>query len=254
MMRRRTLLLTAIVLAGCIDLSTDPDEIVAIQFQELPWPSVVAGDTLRDASGTIAPLTAILFDAGGDPATGDVEFLSQSAAVQVVEGDYVIADSEATGTVNLLASTPGIQSNFRMLEIVPAPDSMDVDGTIAPLRWVVPDDPTSNTSAALGARVFSNAGDAPVGVKSWIVNFVLEVEGVPVPVGDTTQLFLVGDNGRPSWVDTTGAQGSVSRRVRLRIAPGLTPPDSAVVLMHASYRGSPLAGSPVRLVLPIQPR
>jgi len=253
--RRRTLLVSAmVVVAGCLDLSTDPSEIVAIQFLDLPWPSVVAGDTLRDASGAIAPLRAQLFDAGGDPATGDLEFLSQSSMVRVVEGDYVVADSNTTGTVNLLASTPGLQSNFRILEIVPAPDSIAAEGTITPLAWVVPDDPSTNTSGALGARLFSNAGDEPEGVKAWIVSFVLEVEGVAIAVGDTTQVFLVGDNGRPSWVDTTSAQGNVSRRVRLRIAPGLTPPDSAVVLMHAAYRGVPVTGSPVRLVLPIQPR
>ena len=45
------------VATACIDLSTDPDEIVAIEFQDFPWPSIVAGDTLRDASGAVVPLT-----------------------------------------------------------------------------------------------------------------------------------------------------------------------------------------------------
>lgn len=255
MRRGRTLLVSAmVVVAGCIDLSTDPDEIVAIQFEDLPWPSVVAGDTLRDASGAIAPLQARLFNGDGEEVAGEVEFLSQASKVSIVDGNHVVAAPDATGAVNLLASTPGIQSIFRLLEVVPAPDSIAAEGTITPLGWVVPDDPATNTSAALGARVFSSSGDEPEGVRAWIVNFVLEVEGVAVPVGDTTQVFLVGDTGRPSWVDTTNAQGNVSRRVRLRIAPGLTPPDSAVVLMHASYRGVSLTGSPIRLVLPIQPR
>ena len=47
---RGVLALLSLIAVACIDLSTDPDEIVAIEFGDLPWPSIVAGDTLRDAS------------------------------------------------------------------------------------------------------------------------------------------------------------------------------------------------------------
>jgi hypothetical protein len=241
---------TAVLCAACIDLTTDPDEIVAIEFVELPWPSVVAGDTLRDASGTVAPLVARLFDADGDVVTGTVEFLPQQSFVQVVGGGLLVADDTATGTAGIIASTSGIQSVPRQIEIVAAPDSMAADGVIAPLQWVVPDDPSLNTSQPLAVRVLS---EPDVGVRSWIVTFQLEVEGLQIAPSDTTQIFLVGDNGRPSYADTTDASGRASRRVRLKVAPGLVPPDSAVVTVNAAYKGLPLAGSPVRLVLPLSP-
>src|SRR5512134_100429 len=123
-------------------------------------------------------------------------------------------------------------------------------GTIQPLQWVVPDDPFLNVSQPLGGRVLSGPDS---GVRSWIVTFQLEADGRLIAASDTTQIFLVNEGGRPSYVDTTDATGGATRRVRLRIAPGLVPPDSAVVTVRASYKGVPLIGSPVRLVLPLGP-
>ncbi len=238
------------VAAACFDLSTNPDEIVAIEFVEFPWPSVVAGDTLRDATGAVAPLRARLFGGDGDEVTGTVDFLIQQGAVGVVGGNLLVADDTATGKAGLFASTIGVQSIVRQIEIVAAPDSMAADGTIVPIQWVVPDNPQINVSQPLGARVFSATG---VGVRAWVVTFQLEAGGRVIPESDTTQIFLIGDTGRPSYADTTDLQGKVARRVRLRVAPGLVPPDSAVITMSAAYRGTQLTSSPVRVVLPLRP-
>ena len=239
-----------IVAAACIDLSTDPDEIVAIEFVDFPWPSIVAGDTLRDSTGAVAPLSARLFSGDGDEVTGTVDFLIQDGAVRVVGGNRLVADDTATGKAGLIASTTGVQSVIQQIEIVAAPDSMAVDGTVVPLDWVVPDDPQLNASKPIGARILSAAN---AGVQAWIVRFQLEAGGRIIPETDTAQVFLIGDTGRPSYADTTDASGKVSRRVRLRVVPGLVPPDSAVITISASYRGAPLAGSPLRLVLPLRP-
>jgi hypothetical protein len=237
------------VVAACLDYSTDPDEVVAIAFDPLPWPSVVAGDTLRDASGAAAPLVARLFNGDGEEITGPVEFFTQQPTIDVVSGDFLVADDTATGSAGVFASAIGVQSIAQTVEIVEAPDSLQ-GGPILPLEWVVPDDPATNTSSPLAARVLSSAN---AGVRSWVVRFQLEVAGRTIPENDTTQAFLVGDNGRPSYADTTDASGTASRRMRLRITPGLVPPDSAVITVSGSHRGVPLKGSPVRLVLPVRP-
>lgn len=255
-MKRRwpALVAASLVAASCIDFSTDPDEIVAIEFALLPWPSVVAGDTLRDATGAIAPMVARLFDGDGDLVTGPVEFLVQQTSIRIVDGDRLVADSTATGKAGIIASTAGLQSTAREIEIVPEPDSIAADGTIVPLEWVVPDDVNQNTSQPLGIRLLSTTTATASPVRSWIVRFQLEAGGRQIPESDTTQIFLVGDNGRPSYADTTDLAGRASRRVRLRVVPGLTPPDSAIVTVTASYRGVPLAGSPMVLVLPLSSR
>ena len=242
--------IVAVVFAACIDLSIDPDEIVAIELAEFPWPSVVAGDTLRDATGAVSPLVARLLDGNGDVVDGPVEFLLARPGARVIGGNRLIADDTTTGSLGILASTPGIQSVVRQIEIVRAPRSLVATGAVTPLRWVVPDDPNTNRSQPLSARVVAVADS---GVRSWIVTFQLEAGGRQIAVGDTTQIFLVGDNGRPSYVDTTDASGTASRLVRLKIAPGLVAPDSAIVTIRASYKGQPLISSPLRLVLPISP-
>ncbi|HZI27123.1 MAG TPA: hypothetical protein VFD64_03145, partial [Gemmatimonadaceae bacterium] len=116
-----------LVAASCIDLSVDPDEIVAIELGDFAWPSIVAGDTLRDASGAIAPLVARLFDGDGDPVTGPVEFLVERPGVRVVGGDRLVADDTASGTIGIIASTEGVQSVVRQIEIVGAPRSLVAD-------------------------------------------------------------------------------------------------------------------------------
>jgi hypothetical protein len=243
-----------LVMCACIDLSTNPDEIVAIEFSVLPWPSIVAGDTLRDASGTVAPLVARLFDGGGDLVEGPVEFLVEQPSLRVVNGNLLVAEATATGRVGVFASTTGIQSTAVQVEVVPRPDSIAPEGVIVPLEWVVPDDPGLNTSVPISVRVLSNATPMPAPVRSWIVQYQLEADGRVIPANDTAQIWLASENGRPSYADTTDASGTASRRVRLRVAPGLVPPDSAVITVSASYKGMPLLRSPLVLVLPLVAR
>ena len=238
------------IAAACVDLSTDLDAVAAIEFGELAWPSIVAGDTLRDSTGAAARLRARLYDGNGDEVTAEVEFISQDKDVRVVDGSLVVADDKASGTARLLASTSGIQSIVRQLEVVAAPESLAAEGTVSPLSWVVPDDPALNTSVALGVRVLDGAGQ---GVRSWVVTFELNIRGQVVARSDTSHVFLVNEAGRPSYADTTDTQGIASRKVRLRIAAGLVAPDSAVVTVRASHRGTALRGSAIRLVLPIRP-
>jgi hypothetical protein len=242
--------------AGCIDLSIDPDEVVAIEFVQPAWPSVVAGDTLRDGDGHVAPLTARLFDADGNVVTGSpVTFLARDTMV-TIDGDVLLGRASAEGTAELVATGGGLQSIVRRMEVVRAPDSLSAEGTVAPLLWVIPDVASTNTSVALRVKVWSRSGTTPAGVRAWIVTFRAEFQDTPIAPGDTTRFYLVGDNGRPSSVDTTDATGVASRQIRLRSEAVGIPgqPDSVIVFASARYLGAELAGSPLRLVLPIRPR
>lgn len=248
--------LAGVALAGvaCIDLSTDPDEVVAIEFLEPAWPSVVAGDTLRDAQGQVTPLQALLFDASGDMVSGiPVTFLARDELVRVTDAGLVIGVDTADGQSELVASAPGLQSNVRRLEVVPSPDSIDAGQPVDTLRWVVPDVPSTNTSPNLSARVLHFGDPDTTGVRAWIVHYRLEFNGQVVPPGDTSLVFLVGATGRPQSADTTDANGGVALRVRVRPGPGLGALDSAVVTVEAQYRGLPLPGGPIRIVVPLVP-
>lgn len=240
--------------AACIDLSTDPDEVVAIEFLPAPWPSVVAGDTLRDAQGQVAPLQAQLFDASGDVVSGvPVTFLSRGNLVTVTGAGLVIAADGADGRAELVASAPGLQSEVRPLEVVLSPDSMVAGNPVDTLRWVIPDVPATNTSPDLGARLVHFGATDTTGVRAWIVAYRLEFGGQVVPADDTTLVYLVNTAGRPQSVDTSDANGAVALRVRVRPGPGLGALDSAIVTLEAQFQGIPLPGGPVRFVVPLVP-
>jgi len=240
---------------GCIDLSSNPNEIVAIEFPDLPWPSVVAGDTLRDQSGSIAPLNARLFDATGAQVAGQgVEFLSRDTTVSIFGGNLVVGRSSADGPARLFASGAGLQSIVRQLEVVRRPDSLAREGTIDTLRLSLPDAPT-NVSGDMRVKVLTREPNGGVkGVRAWNVSFALEYRGQVVPASDTSLVFLVNEAGRPSRTDTTDAAGRASRRVRFKAGAGIPALDSVAVIAEAQHRGVLLAGAPLRLVLPVKPK
>ena len=253
---KRLLPVCLLSMAACIDWSVDVDEIVAIEFPEPPAPAVVAGDTLRDSTGAIAPLTATFFDGAGNVVPGTpVEFLTRDTTVRIVAGNLVVGVPKNDGTARLIASGSGIQSVVRQLQVIPySPRSLVANGTIDTLRLNLLGTAEENTSGPIGSRVVDSTGTN--GIRSWIVSFTLQYHGAIVPAGDTTTtpVWLVNDAGRPSQVDTTDAQGMASRRVRYRVGTSVPPVDSAIVIARAAYRGTPLAGSPVQRVLPIRPK
>jgi hypothetical protein len=67
---------------------------------------------------------------------------------------------------------------------------------------------------------------------------------------------LVNESKKPSSVDTTDASGIAGRAIRLHplLLSSDNPVDSIIVNATAKYRGVPVSGSPVRLVLKIKPR
>ena len=65
-------MLAASVLAfGCAELGTDPQVPVAIEFDSIPYPAVIAGDTMRDSMGVVARLGGVAYNLNGDVLPGE---------------------------------------------------------------------------------------------------------------------------------------------------------------------------------------
>lgn len=235
--------------AACTDIDTGPNVAASIEFTALPFPAVVAGDTLRDTSGVAAPLRAAVFNPDNvEIVDAPVRYAALETVVTVdsVTG-VVVAGANADTTARLIAYVGSLQGAPLRLSVVPRPDSVGLSGTIDTLLYSVIDT-TRNLSGDLAVRVLHHgpAGDVPV--RDWIVTFAL------ADAGDSVRARVVGDNGRPSALDTTSTAGVAGRRVRL-IPAGLTSPrDSIIVLARVRYRGMHVAGSPLRLALPVVPR
>ena len=246
---------------GCTD-SLSPDEPFSLEFERLPSPSIVSGDSLRDPEGMAVPLRAVAYNFRGQPIeNADISFLviDTSGAITLDPATgHVIATGPRRGTVRVIAAAGALQSAPLVFQIVPPPSAVAQSGTIDTLRYSF-SNPALNTSAPLEVKVTWDSAAAPVG--AYLVRFRLE------DPGDTVVARLVDDATRPSPLDPSGATsidttestgtraGIAGRRIRLTPNMSLaTPVDSIIVLADVHRRGAHVSGSPVRLVLYVRPR
>ncbi len=118
-------------------------------------------------------------------------------------------------------------------------------------------DETQNNSGTINVKLFNTAVDPPTAAKGWIVRFSLEHDGVPIPNATSTSAWLVDEQNRRSAEDTAGTDGVAGRRLHVAFPAGgilNELADSVVVIATATHRGTPLAGSPVRVVVQIRPK
>jgi hypothetical protein len=250
--RPAALVAGAAALWACTEFATEPGVPVALSFTALPAPSVILGDTLRDATGAPVRIEALALDALGDPVdVGGIVFRSSDAQLFVVTPErYVVADTPyyvvtpnpATGRPDsarvdsgfVLASAGGVQSALR-LTVTRAPDAL-VRQT--PERDVVEFRPiTAIVDSAQPLRVrLASASDSAV--YRYLVSFSILHDGEPVPQDSLSPFTLRnGVGGAISTIDTTGTDGVAERAVRIdrrRLpCPADQSPDSIVVVATA---------------------
>lgn len=239
---------------ACTQVGADPNAVVAVAFDSLPYPAVIIGDSLRDAAGVATALRATGINTDGDEIPGAVfTFLALDAGATISTERFLTSTGTDAAVVRLIAqASSGLQSRDIALQVTPRPDSTAQDGTVDTLRYVVPDE-LSNVSQALGLIVVSTATAPPPPARGWIVKFQIEYAGAPVPPTSTTLAWLIDDTGRRSAEDTTGTDGRVSRRLRV-VPTGLTAAaDSLIVTATVERYGTPLIGSPVRIAVHVRP-
>ncbi len=241
----------ALCAAGCIDLGTDTNAIGAISFDGIPYPAVVAGDTLRNEQGQVTALRATVRSGAGDTVpNAKVQFFTRDTTVTLTADGIVVGRATATGLARLFATVDGLQSITREIDVVRRPDS--VAFVSAPDSLVVSAADTTNNSEEFRLRLVNKASNS--GVKGFLVRYTLEFRGAVIAPGDTTRILLVDDSGRPSALDTTDATGNGGRRVHVRVPALSGVTDSAVVRFRVSAGAYPAVQTEFRRVLRIRPR
>jgi len=247
--------IAAIIGVACVDMSA-PTGPASISVLQLPSPSVVVGDVMRDSTGAPAKLGVIAFDANGTP-TGDVSaqfFVTDTGAPAKVDLDGTITGIRV-GTVHVVGQIGALQTPVAAIPVSVAPTHIapavpKIDTLIAPLSA----DSTQRGTMAAGVVV---SGDTGSGANGFIVKYTLVHAPDTTSTSKTPAIFLADDLGHPSTVDTTDASGHASRSVVVitaflrdtSFARGRV--DSAVVMAQASYKGALVPPSPIRLVIPI---
>ena len=244
----------------------DPSAPFALEFNALPWPSVVAGDTLRDSTGAAAPLGALVFDAAGRPMpTVRVQYVALDTGVRILASGVLVPTGWRDTPVRLVATASGLQSRPVPLQITKRPDSVAAAAATAPvLNYDVPLGDATNLSPAVQVRVRSlqavAAASADSAVRGWVVRFAVE-RPPPTSLMDSVQLVSEATSSIPlsglttrADRDTTDGTGTAGIRVRAFPRLGQTTADSVILRATVSYRGAPVAGSPLRLVVRLQRR
>ncbi len=248
----------AVVAAGmlaCDGVVTDPDAIAALDFDGIAFPAVVTGDTLRNGAGVATPLTATVYNGRGDVLAGaPVTFVSLDTGVTIDANGYLTA-TRRSGSVRLVASVNGLQSQRRTLRVTPEPDTVIAGSTTLNVIYNIPDTPPSVSPAlSLTLQSADTAGGGSPDVAGWLVRWRIVYAGDTLATTDTSKVALWGaSTTRHGLSDTSSAEGTASRRLRIYANFLPVQPDSFIVVAEVRSRGAHVPGSPVRYVVNIQP-
>lgn len=242
---------------ACSDVGTAPDGIVALAFDTLPYPSVVAGDTMRDSSGRAAPLSAVAYNADGNViAEPAVRYIVLDTGVVISSQNYLIATTRTSGTVRVVAAAASLQSLQKTVTVTSVPSKLAASGaTSDTLRYVLPDAVT-NVSKTMTVKLTRDSSGTTLSVPGFLVSWRVTFRGQTILKSDTTLASLWEDasSRRVSLVDTTGTDGTAARTLRVRSNDLPSAADSFVVEASTRYRGTPVAGSPVKFVIHFRPK
>jgi len=245
-MRRRWMIAAlAGAIAGCVEISDNADTVLSLEFDSLPSPSVVVGDSLRDTTGAIAgPVVRAFNYRGEEIAAPNIRFHALDPGITIDSITGVIrGDSLRSTSARVVASVGSLQA-LQRVDVTLRPDAVTaVDGRDT-LQYSLLDS-TVNVSEALTVKVTHGTAPADSAVRSYVVSFAVVSGGDPLAAE-------VVNGGKMSTVDTTDANGVAGRAVRIRPLY-FTGVDSVIVNATVKFRGTPISGSPVRLVVVLTP-
>ena len=245
----------AAVAGSCTEIGTSPTTITSLEFDSLPFPAVVTGDTLRDSLGRAAPLHAIAFNAAGRIVPNpSITYLALDSGLTIGPTGIVTAQLR-NGAVRVIASAPGLQSVPETLVVARRPDSVIATQRVDTLLYSTPDSVGVNVVPALPLQVATRDTVGGItGTQGWLVSYQVFFHGKALAITDTTIATLWNTAGLPALLGTTQSGGTVSPRLRVRstLLPTLT--ESLTVVASVRYRGAPVPGSPVTYLIQLRPK
>lgn len=243
--------LLAVAAYACTDVSGSSTSVLSIQFDSLAAPSVVVGDTLRDTTGAVIVPVVHAFNFNGEEIIpAPVWFQSPDSGVSVDSITGIIVGDSLRATPVRIVATVGTLQAIQRLELTLRPDLITAVADRDTLSYSLLDT-TKNVSSDLTVKLTHGVAPADSVVKSYIVSFTISSQSNP----GLGELVNTQSGGKPSVVDTTDANGVAGRGIRLHplfLTSGAAI-DSIIVNATARYRGNPVSGSPVRLVLIVIP-
>lgn len=226
--------LAALALAGCSELSSSDETVIALQVTAPPGAAVEVGDTVQ--------YTAVALNRNGDPIPAPIRWATPDTANIAVDSLTGEVLGKKGGTqARVQASSEGLVSSLNIVNVLAASDTL----ILVPPDTVRVDALPDTSSPALVARLESFN---PVGPLQGRAIFYEVVEPVFADSASATVVF-----GNSLVLDTvlTNASGEPETPIALSRVAGKVSPDSAIVAIRATrHHGTePVPGSGQRWIV-----
>jgi hypothetical protein len=234
-MRLRAALCGVLALAGCSDLSSNDDTVIALQVTSPPGATVEVGDTVT--------YTVVAFNRNGDVVQATIVWSTPDTATIAVDSTAGIVLGKLPGQGRVQASTDGLVSSLNILTVFASPDTLIL---VLP-DTVVVDTLLETNTPPLVARLESFNPPAPVTSRPIIYELIEPVQSI----ADTASWTVKFASGGLADTAVTTTNGEPLNPVSLGRLPGITPPDSAIVEIRATrYKANqPVPGSGQRWII-----
>lgn len=245
------------LIAACSEAS-GPGGVLSLQFDKVPMPAAVLGDSLRDTTGAAAPLRAHAFGTGAtELANVPIRYLSLDTGIVVDSiGGWVVATNRRLTVARVVATVAGLQTQPESIAVALRPDTASSAAPAPTITYVtVPRTSPQNTSAGLAVRVGSfPATPGPVADSvsgHWLVRYTL-VRAATL-AADSTLLVGATPGAVTAFAVTDLTSGVATKAVRVVPKLGTRVKDTVIVDASVTYKGAAVRGSPVRFIVPLTP-
>ncbi|HEX3867082.1 MAG TPA: hypothetical protein VHV78_10025, partial [Gemmatimonadaceae bacterium] len=209
---------TALVLAAvavgvaCVDMSA-PKGPASISSLQLPSPSVVLGDMMRDSTGAPAPISLIAYDAKNNPITVSAQFfiLDSAAAAHITSSNIIVGDK--FGVVHVVGQIGLLQTPIVTVPVTVAPTNIAAASTVID-TLEVPITGDSATSIGITTVSVTMHGANDSTAQGFLVKFAIVKAPATKTGASSPAIYLTDDAGNLSTVDTTDVSGA-SRRLNV---------------------------------------
>jgi hypothetical protein len=242
-------LLLAASVAGCTDVSTDPDVPFSLQFDSLPAQAVVIGDTMRGEGLIPAAVPIKVFNSSGGLVT-DSAITLRGIDTQSVSSFRVIAGRQLVGTVlngavRVVAQAGALQSQTQTFAVVNRPRSIVAgDTTSDSIVYDFTDSTTRNRDITATLLDSTNAAVNGLRVRFRVASFTTTI---------LDSVRLISPSGGRSIVSTLVTSGLATIRVKAYPKAGATGRGTIVVEATSAVLGAPVSGSPLALTVRLVP-
>jgi len=251
MTRRLPGLMLLAAATACTEVGTDPNAVVALEFEGAADPSIVAGDSLRDSLGVLEPLRFTALNFKGEPVPDAVAVFSSPDTIVRISSDGIVfargPKPDAT-PVRVFATIGSLQSQPDSLFVVLRADSIKADKATED----VPVGENGGASSADSLRFFvfgDSANGKPGPIAHWLVSYQLRYRGALLSPTDTSIAYTFEASGGTTprrlatFIDTTDAQGRSARRVFVRSMPAASTEDT--IFLVATIRSRTAGAAPI---------